>query len=73
MRSGRNTKRNMHNLKKLGELYQTIEGEIVFIPFRGEVGTIVKQPTPEDVDISKEKKEDYSLDGRLKKMSEKDV
>ena len=72
----------MNDLKLLGKLYQTNEGDVVFIPEPktikrvGEPGKIVRQPTPEDVDISKEKEVDHSLGGVLKKhgkVSEKKV
>jgi hypothetical protein len=59
-------------------------GEFVFVPISDanaeisqreskKTGAIVKQPTPEDVEIDKEREEDYSLNGRLKKVSNKDV
>ena len=64
-------------MKLLGIL--GIEGEdIIFLPFRGRppvisgegVGTIVDVPTPDQDRISKEKEEDFSLAGRLKKAKE---
>ena len=57
----------MKNLKPIGTLYQTNDGEVVYIPISGKIGKIVKQPTPEEVLISKEKKTDHSLLGILKK------
>jgi len=35
------------------------------------VGKIVTPPTPEEVRISEEKQEDYSVNGRLKKHKER--
>jgi len=53
-------------------------GELIFLPFRSKLpnlsdeglGTIVDIPTPEQDRISKEKEEDFSLEGRLKKVKE---
>ena len=39
-------------------------------PSGGKSGKIVKQPTPDEVTVSKEQAEDFSLDGRLKKHKE---
>jgi len=74
----------MNNLKLLGSLYQTSEGDVVFIPVKtltvsntkpedGKPGRIVRQPTPEDVGITKEEKADYSLEGVLKKTKKDEV
>jgi hypothetical protein len=75
----------MTSLKLLGKLYQTDDGEIVFLPSSNLVsikqpqtlngkksGKIVKSPTPGESRIAKEKKVDYSLEGRLKKHVSKE-
>ena len=60
----------------LGVLVKNDEtGEVTMLPVSlterqskgGKSGKIVKQPTPDEVTISKEQEEDYTLDGRLKK------
>ena len=71
----------MNDLKILGILCEKLNGEFVFVPVsvansvrvqreKEEGGKIIKSPTPEQARIAKEKKEDYSLTGRLKKHEE---
>ena len=64
-------------MRLLGVL--AIEGEdLIFLPFRGKppdlssegTGTIVDVPTPDQDRISKERVDDFSLEGRLKKAKE---
>ena len=63
----------MPDIKVLGTLCKNNEtGEHFLVPAKESVtvrqpGKIVKQPTPEDVEISKEMKKDYTLRGVLKK------
>ena len=68
----------MNDLKLLGKLYQTSEGDVVFVPARQDNyikpapnsvrgGKIVRQPTPDEARIDKEKVADLTLDGVLKK------
>ena len=42
------------------------------IPSSQEVGKVVKQPTPEEDEIAKEHKPDFSLGGILNKLQKKD-
>lgn len=68
------------NLKAIGTLYETGEGEYVFIPATSNAvrvggpespSGVVRAHTPEEARIAKEKEEDLSLDGRLKKHEER--
>ena len=73
----------MNDLKPIGMLCEKLNGEYIFVPIsvatrvssqreKPESG-IVKQPTPEEARIAKEKETDYSLKGVLKKTKKDEV
>lgn len=73
-----NTSSSLGKWRKLGTLFLDENGNFKLKPVKilavrkpiG-VGKIADPPTPRDVRISKEKKKDYSLEGRLKEIKEK--
>lgn len=71
-----NARTNNSGWKQFGTLMIDEQGnlrisQIPGEPKKGKAGKIVDPPTPRQDRIAKEKKEDYSLDGRIKKIKEK--